>query len=134
MLISDASRAVSGMATLSSVLQHMLGFMLHCWVLQNFEQFSVFVVEIIISSFKLFKWTICAAAVETLADSWGWIRIFDLFLFLSNQVEAISVSPSKNDSRLQNIISGQCYNFVCLNVSSEDACFFTPKLTSTGKS
>ncbi|NXR32244.1 ISPD cytidylyltransferase, partial [Zosterops hypoxanthus] len=36
---------------------------------------------------------------------------------LKNQikVEAISVSPSKNDSHLQNIISGQCYNFVCVN-------------------
>uniref|UniRef100_A0A803VH86 D-ribitol-5-phosphate cytidylyltransferase n=1 Tax=Ficedula albicollis TaxID=59894 RepID=A0A803VH86_FICAL len=31
------------------------------------------------------------------------------------KVEAISVSLSKNDSRLQNIISGQCYNFVCVN-------------------
>ncbi|NXS87908.1 ISPD cytidylyltransferase, partial [Erpornis zantholeuca] len=31
------------------------------------------------------------------------------------KVEAISVSLSKNDSHLQNIISGQCYNFVCVN-------------------
>ncbi|XP_063267347.1 D-ribitol-5-phosphate cytidylyltransferase isoform X2 [Prinia subflava] len=31
------------------------------------------------------------------------------------KVEAITVPLSKNDSRLQNIISGQCYNFVCVN-------------------
>ncbi|KAM4793367.1 D-ribitol-5-phosphate cytidylyltransferase isoform 3-T3 [Cyanocitta cristata] len=31
------------------------------------------------------------------------------------KVEAISRSLSKNDSHLQNIISGQCYNFVCVN-------------------
>ncbi|XP_019141373.1 D-ribitol-5-phosphate cytidylyltransferase isoform X3 [Corvus cornix cornix] len=31
------------------------------------------------------------------------------------KVEAISQSLSKNDSHLQNIISGQCYNFVCVN-------------------
>ncbi|XP_010174455.2 D-ribitol-5-phosphate cytidylyltransferase-like, partial [Antrostomus carolinensis] len=31
------------------------------------------------------------------------------------KVEAISVSSSENDSHLQNIFSGQCYNFVCLN-------------------
>ncbi|NXU36439.1 ISPD cytidylyltransferase, partial [Drymodes brunneopygia] len=31
------------------------------------------------------------------------------------KVEAVSVSLSKNDSHLQNIISGQCYNFVCVN-------------------
>ncbi|NWR17587.1 ISPD cytidylyltransferase, partial [Emberiza fucata] len=47
------------------------------------------------------------------------------------KVEATSVPLSKNDSCLQNIISGQCYNFVCVNVSSEAACFyFTLKLTS----
>ncbi|KFU87597.1 Isoprenoid synthase domain-containing protein, partial [Chaetura pelagica] len=31
------------------------------------------------------------------------------------KVEAVSVSPSVNDSHLQNIFSGQCYNFVCIN-------------------
>ncbi|NXE75011.1 ISPD cytidylyltransferase, partial [Cochlearius cochlearius] len=31
------------------------------------------------------------------------------------KVEAISISLSKNDSHLQNIFSGQCYNFVCVN-------------------
>ncbi|XP_039938191.1 D-ribitol-5-phosphate cytidylyltransferase isoform X4 [Hirundo rustica] len=31
------------------------------------------------------------------------------------KVEAISIPLSKNDSRLQSIISGQCYNFVCVN-------------------
>ncbi|XP_051466834.1 D-ribitol-5-phosphate cytidylyltransferase isoform X2 [Apus apus] len=31
------------------------------------------------------------------------------------KVEAISVSPSINDSHLQNIFSGQCYNLVCIN-------------------
>ncbi|NXG42058.1 ISPD cytidylyltransferase, partial [Psilopogon haemacephalus] len=31
------------------------------------------------------------------------------------KVEAISVSLSKNNSHLQNIFSGQCYNFVCVN-------------------
>ncbi|NXC53585.1 ISPD cytidylyltransferase, partial [Aleadryas rufinucha] len=31
------------------------------------------------------------------------------------KVEAISISLSKNDSHLQNIISGECYNFVCVN-------------------
>ncbi|NXY15593.1 ISPD cytidylyltransferase, partial [Atrichornis clamosus] len=31
------------------------------------------------------------------------------------KVEAISISLSKNDSHLQNIISGHCYNFVCVN-------------------
>ncbi|XP_049654764.1 D-ribitol-5-phosphate cytidylyltransferase isoform X2 [Accipiter gentilis] len=30
------------------------------------------------------------------------------------KVEAISISLSKNDSHLQNIFSGQCYNFVCV--------------------
>ncbi|XP_010134963.1 PREDICTED: isoprenoid synthase domain-containing protein, partial [Buceros rhinoceros silvestris] len=36
---------------------------------------------------------------------------------LKNQikVEAVSVSLSKNDSLLQNIFSGQCYNFICVN-------------------
>ncbi|XP_010181899.1 PREDICTED: isoprenoid synthase domain-containing protein-like, partial [Mesitornis unicolor] len=36
---------------------------------------------------------------------------------LKNQikVEAISVSRSETDSQLQNIFSGQCYNFVCIN-------------------
>ncbi|XP_074756456.1 D-ribitol-5-phosphate cytidylyltransferase isoform X3 [Athene noctua] len=33
----------------------------------------------------------------------------------SQQIEAVSISLSKNDSRLQNIFSGQCYNFVCIN-------------------
>ncbi|KFQ14740.1 Isoprenoid synthase domain-containing protein, partial [Leptosomus discolor] len=37
------------------------------------------------------------------------------------KVEAISISPSKNDSLLQNMFSGQCYNFVHVNVSSKDA-------------
>ncbi|XP_040448496.1 D-ribitol-5-phosphate cytidylyltransferase isoform X1 [Falco naumanni] len=42
---------------------------------------------------------------------------FRLHESLKNQlkVEAISVSLSKNDSHLQNIFSGQCYNFVCVN-------------------
>ncbi|XP_021242455.1 isoprenoid synthase domain-containing protein isoform X7 [Numida meleagris] len=31
------------------------------------------------------------------------------------KVEGISVSLSKRDSHLQNIFSGQCYNFVCIN-------------------
>ncbi|KAK2511907.1 Ispd [Columba guinea] len=31
------------------------------------------------------------------------------------RVESISVSLSNNDSRVQSIISGQCYNFVCIN-------------------
>ncbi|NXW85990.1 ISPD cytidylyltransferase, partial [Alopecoenas beccarii] len=31
------------------------------------------------------------------------------------KVEAISLSLSKDHSHLQNIISGQCYNFVCVN-------------------
>ncbi|KAM6103055.1 D-ribitol-5-phosphate cytidylyltransferase isoform 2-T2 [Theristicus caerulescens] len=31
------------------------------------------------------------------------------------KVEAMSISLSKNDSHLQNIFSGQCYNFVCVN-------------------
>ncbi|NXW67102.1 ISPD cytidylyltransferase, partial [Hirundo rustica] len=31
------------------------------------------------------------------------------------KVEAISIPLSKNDSHLQSIISGQCYNFVCVN-------------------
>ncbi|XP_071416942.1 D-ribitol-5-phosphate cytidylyltransferase isoform X2 [Pithys albifrons albifrons] len=31
------------------------------------------------------------------------------------KVEAVSTSQSKNDSHLQNILSGQCYNFVCVN-------------------
>ncbi|GAB0184568.1 mitochondrial enolase superfamily member 1 [Grus japonensis] len=31
------------------------------------------------------------------------------------KVEAISISLSKNDSHLQNIFSGQCYNFICIN-------------------
>ncbi|NXJ77929.1 ISPD cytidylyltransferase, partial [Trogon melanurus] len=31
------------------------------------------------------------------------------------KVEAVSVSLSKNDGHLQNIFSGQCYNFVCVN-------------------
>ncbi|NXS97815.1 ISPD cytidylyltransferase, partial [Jacana jacana] len=31
------------------------------------------------------------------------------------KVEAISTSLSKNDSHLQNTLSGQCYNFVCIN-------------------
>ncbi|KAF2983304.1 hypothetical protein EK904_000818 [Melospiza melodia maxima] len=31
------------------------------------------------------------------------------------KVEAISMSLSKNDSCLQNILSGRCYNFVCVN-------------------
>ncbi|XP_010281506.1 PREDICTED: isoprenoid synthase domain-containing protein-like [Phaethon lepturus] len=31
------------------------------------------------------------------------------------KVEAVSVSLTKNDSHLQNIFSGQCYNFVCVN-------------------
>uniref|UniRef100_A0A8C3K6E0 D-ribitol-5-phosphate cytidylyltransferase n=1 Tax=Calidris pygmaea TaxID=425635 RepID=A0A8C3K6E0_9CHAR len=31
------------------------------------------------------------------------------------KVETISTSLSKNDSHLQNILSGQCYNFVCIN-------------------
>ncbi|XP_074692828.1 D-ribitol-5-phosphate cytidylyltransferase isoform X5 [Strix aluco] len=31
------------------------------------------------------------------------------------KVEAISISLSRNDSHLQNIFSGQCYNFVCIN-------------------
>ncbi|XP_008934333.1 PREDICTED: isoprenoid synthase domain-containing protein, partial [Merops nubicus] len=31
------------------------------------------------------------------------------------KVEALSISLSKNDSHLQNIFSGQCYNFVCVN-------------------
>ncbi|XP_065484614.1 D-ribitol-5-phosphate cytidylyltransferase isoform X2 [Caloenas nicobarica] len=31
------------------------------------------------------------------------------------KIEAISVSLSKNNSHLQNVISGQCYNFVCVN-------------------
>ncbi|XP_071661186.1 D-ribitol-5-phosphate cytidylyltransferase isoform X4 [Patagioenas fasciata] len=31
------------------------------------------------------------------------------------KVESISVCLSKNDSHLQNILSGQCYNFVCVN-------------------
>ncbi|NWW50141.1 ISPD cytidylyltransferase, partial [Pedionomus torquatus] len=31
------------------------------------------------------------------------------------QVEAISASLSKNDNHLQNILSGRCYNFVCIN-------------------
>ncbi|NXV99641.1 ISPD cytidylyltransferase, partial [Fregetta grallaria] len=31
------------------------------------------------------------------------------------KVEAVSVSLSKNDSHLQHIFSGQCYNFVCVN-------------------
>ncbi|XP_075349027.1 D-ribitol-5-phosphate cytidylyltransferase [Mycteria americana] len=30
------------------------------------------------------------------------------------KVEAISIALSKNDSHLQNIFSGQCYNFVCV--------------------
>ncbi|XP_009864413.1 PREDICTED: isoprenoid synthase domain-containing protein-like, partial [Apaloderma vittatum] len=30
-------------------------------------------------------------------------------------VKAVSVSLSKNDGHLQNIFSGQCYNFVCVN-------------------
>uniref|UniRef100_A0A8B9IQP6 D-ribitol-5-phosphate cytidylyltransferase n=1 Tax=Anser cygnoides TaxID=8845 RepID=A0A8B9IQP6_ANSCY len=36
---------------------------------------------------------------------------------LKNQVkvEAISISLSKNDSHLQNIFSGECYNFLCIN-------------------
>ncbi|XP_074756455.1 D-ribitol-5-phosphate cytidylyltransferase isoform X2 [Athene noctua] len=34
---------------------------------------------------------------------------------LKSQIEAVSISLSKNDSRLQNIFSGQCYNFVCIN-------------------
>ncbi|XP_035418380.1 D-ribitol-5-phosphate cytidylyltransferase isoform X2 [Cygnus atratus] len=31
------------------------------------------------------------------------------------QVEAISISLSKNDSHPQNIFSGECYNFLCIN-------------------
>nr|XP_021146200.1 isoprenoid synthase domain-containing protein-like isoform X4 [Columba livia] len=31
------------------------------------------------------------------------------------RVESISVSLSNNDSHLQSVISGQCYNFVCIN-------------------
>uniref|UniRef100_A0A8C0FIH2 D-ribitol-5-phosphate cytidylyltransferase n=1 Tax=Bubo bubo TaxID=30461 RepID=A0A8C0FIH2_BUBBB len=31
------------------------------------------------------------------------------------KVEAISISLSRNDSHLENIFSGQCYNFVCIN-------------------
>ncbi|XP_074430896.1 D-ribitol-5-phosphate cytidylyltransferase isoform X1 [Larus michahellis] len=31
------------------------------------------------------------------------------------KVEAMSASLSKNDSHLQNILSGHCYNFVCVN-------------------
>ncbi|XP_032036890.1 D-ribitol-5-phosphate cytidylyltransferase isoform X2 [Aythya fuligula] len=31
------------------------------------------------------------------------------------KVEAISISLSKNDSHLQNIFSGECYNFLCIN-------------------
>ncbi|XP_061852548.1 D-ribitol-5-phosphate cytidylyltransferase isoform X2 [Colius striatus] len=31
------------------------------------------------------------------------------------KVEAISIPQSKSDSHLQNIFSGQCYNFVCVN-------------------
>ncbi|NXE04639.1 ISPD cytidylyltransferase, partial [Lophotis ruficrista] len=31
------------------------------------------------------------------------------------EFEAISISLSRNDSHLQNIFSGQCYNFVCIN-------------------
>uniref|UniRef100_A0A8D0EKG0 D-ribitol-5-phosphate cytidylyltransferase n=1 Tax=Strix occidentalis caurina TaxID=311401 RepID=A0A8D0EKG0_STROC len=43
---------------------------------------------------------------------------------LKSQVKVtISISLSRNDSHLQNIFSGQCYNFVCINVSSKDACF-----------
>uniref|UniRef100_A0A663LLC1 D-ribitol-5-phosphate cytidylyltransferase n=1 Tax=Athene cunicularia TaxID=194338 RepID=A0A663LLC1_ATHCN len=33
----------------------------------------------------------------------------------SQQIEAVSISLSKSDSHLQNIFSGQCYNFVCIN-------------------
>ncbi|NXC27644.1 ISPD cytidylyltransferase, partial [Campylorhamphus procurvoides] len=31
------------------------------------------------------------------------------------KVEAVSISQSKNDSHLQNILSGQCYNFIYVN-------------------
>ncbi|NXK47694.1 ISPD cytidylyltransferase, partial [Chauna torquata] len=31
------------------------------------------------------------------------------------KVEAISISQSKYDSHLENLFSGQCYNFVCIN-------------------
>ncbi|XP_068530198.1 D-ribitol-5-phosphate cytidylyltransferase isoform X6 [Anas acuta] len=31
------------------------------------------------------------------------------------KVEAISISLRKNDSHLQNIFSGECYNFLCIN-------------------
>ncbi|NXJ61471.1 ISPD cytidylyltransferase, partial [Rostratula benghalensis] len=31
------------------------------------------------------------------------------------KVETVSTALSKNDSHLQNILSGQCYNFVCIN-------------------
>ncbi|NXP09586.1 ISPD cytidylyltransferase, partial [Thinocorus orbignyianus] len=31
------------------------------------------------------------------------------------KIEAVSTSLSKNDNHLQNILSGQCYNFVCVN-------------------
>ncbi|NXN22085.1 ISPD cytidylyltransferase, partial [Nycticryphes semicollaris] len=31
------------------------------------------------------------------------------------KVEAVSTALSKNDSHLRNILSGQCYNFVCVN-------------------
>ncbi|XP_010016505.1 PREDICTED: isoprenoid synthase domain-containing protein-like, partial [Nestor notabilis] len=31
------------------------------------------------------------------------------------KVEAVSISLSKSDSHLQDIFSGECYNFVCIN-------------------
>nr|XP_048694245.1 D-ribitol-5-phosphate cytidylyltransferase isoform X3 [Caretta caretta] len=36
------------------------------------------------------------------------------------QVKGISVFLCKNDSRLQNIFLGQCYNFICINAKKSD--------------
>ncbi|KAJ7322371.1 hypothetical protein JRQ81_018658 [Phrynocephalus forsythii] len=35
-------------------------------------------------------------------------------------IERLSSSLSKNDGHLQNILSGQCYNFICINDESSD--------------
>uniref|UniRef100_A0A8C0H043 D-ribitol-5-phosphate cytidylyltransferase n=1 Tax=Chelonoidis abingdonii TaxID=106734 RepID=A0A8C0H043_CHEAB len=61
-----------------------------------------------------------AKLIEGSPDLWK-VRAILIFFYLSFlQVKGISVFLCKNDNHLQNIFLGQCYNFICINVSITD--------------
>uniref|UniRef100_A0A8C3SHF8 D-ribitol-5-phosphate cytidylyltransferase n=1 Tax=Chelydra serpentina TaxID=8475 RepID=A0A8C3SHF8_CHESE len=49
-----------------------------------------------------------------------YLFFYDNICLLFQQVKGISVFLCKNDNHLQNIFLGQCYNFICINVSIMD--------------